>query len=48
MDDMTDRSSIQRQIAETFQKLEKAKEDVAKAKKELDQSSTRVIKKKGN
>lgn len=48
MDDMTDRSNIQRQIAETFQKLEKAKEDAAKAKKELDQSSTRIIKKEGN
>lgn len=48
MDDMTDRSSIQRQIAETFQKLEKAKVDAAKAKKELDQSSTRVIKNKSD
>jgi len=45
MDDMTDRSNIQRQIAETFQKLEKAKEDAAKAKTELDQSITRVTKK---
>jgi len=48
MDDMTDRSNIQRQIAETFQKLEKAKEDAAKAKKELEQSITRVTKKKSN
>ncbi|UCC41195.1 MAG: hypothetical protein JSV96_07160 [Candidatus Aminicenantes bacterium] len=48
MDDMTDRSSIQRQIAETFQKLQKAKEDADKAKKELDQSITRVTKKKRN
>jgi len=48
MDDMTDRSNIQRQIAETAQKLEKAKEDAANAKKELGQSVTRVKKKKGN
>jgi hypothetical protein len=48
MDDMTDRSSIQRQIAETFQKLEKAKEDAAKAKTELDQSITRVTKKQSH
>ena len=47
MDDMTDRSNIQRQIADTAQKLEKAKEDAANAKKELGQSVTRVKKKKG-
>ncbi len=48
MDDMKDRSNIQRQIAETFQKLEKAKEDAANAKKELDQSVTQVKKKRDN
>ncbi len=48
MDDMKDRSNIQRQIAETFQKLEKAKEDAANAKKELGQSVTQVKKKRDN
>jgi len=37
MDDMTSRDSIQREISDTFIKLEKAREEEARAKDELDQ-----------
>lgn len=37
MDDMTPRDAIQREIADTFVKLEKAREEEARAKDELDQ-----------
>ena len=37
MDDMTSRDSIQREISDTFTKLEKAREEEARARDELDQ-----------
>jgi hypothetical protein len=46
MDDMTDRSSIQRQIAETSQQIPEAQKAEAIAKKEMEIARTRVRKKK--
>jgi hypothetical protein len=46
MDDMTSRDSIQREISETFTKLEKAREEEAKAKDELDQYLASIRKEK--
>lgn len=40
LDDMTDRSSIQRQISETYLRLQKAQQDAEKSKQELDNSRT--------
>ncbi len=42
MDDMTDRNSIQKQIAETSLQIEKAQRDEALAKQEMEKGRTRV------
>jgi hypothetical protein len=44
MDDMTDRDSIQKQIAETSLQIEKAQRDEALAKQEMEKGRTRVRK----
>ncbi len=44
LDDMTSRDKIQREISETYQKLLKAKEEEAKAKKELENFLTEARK----
>lgn len=46
MDDMTDRSTIQKQIAETSLQIEKAQRDEAVAKKEMEDAQRRAGKKK--
>lgn len=46
MDDMTDRSSIQKQIAETSQQIQEAQKAEAIAKKEMEIARSRVRKKR--
>lgn len=46
LDDMTSRDSIQQQISETFLKLEKAQEEEAKLKEELDKVMARISREK--
>ena len=46
MDDMTDRSSIQKQIAETSRQIQEAQKAEAIAKKEMEIARSRVRKKR--
>ena len=46
MDDMTDRGTIQKQIAETSQQIQEAQEAELIAKKEMEQARTRVRRKR--